>query len=299
MSARATARVGRRVGIVLLMLLILARPGWGHETVRIRSSSLDVVVVVDRTRSMIAQDGPGHRPRLDLVRRDLRSLAGALPGVRFAAVSFGGEVVRTELPFTTDVAAFDAFVDALQVEGQYDGVGSRIDAPLRTVSRLLAEDAGSHPDRRRIVVLVSDGENTAPGDQASFVPWTTHADGGVVLGYGTTPGGPMLQDQDRPSEGYVSDPSDPGQDAISHYDGDNLAEVADQLDVKLVHRTDADQAEIRAIATGFGADERDSRRTTRTRAERTYVFALGLLPLLAAELWSQRRAARRARELLR
>lgn len=297
-TLRQTIAVVRRVAIVVVMVVILVRPSWGETAVKVKEGDLDVLVVIDRTRSMIAEDGPGGAPRLALVKKDLRELAADLPGSRFSAITFGGEVVRDELPFTTDATAFDALVDTLRVEGPFDGVGSMIDAPLPTAEDVLHDDLDEYPDRRRIVVLLSDGENTADGSQDSFSPLRSYFDGGAVLGYGTTQGGKMLVDTADPSQGYMTDPST-SQDAVSHIDVGNLEKVAGQLGVGFVHRTAEDPAEIARIARSFRSAQVDTEHTARAKPEKTWVFGFVLLPLLLWELWPHRRSAREVRGMLR
>lgn len=291
--------VVRRVLIVLFAVLVLVRPTWGSEPTRTRTTDLDVLVVVDRTRSMVAEDGPGNKPRLDQVKRDLRSLAGALPSVRFSAITFGGEVVRTELPFTHDTSAYSAWVDGLYTERTFDGVGSMVDAPLDAMKAALERDRETYPDRRRIVVFASDGENTRKGaTQSSFSAIKPLCAGGLVLGYGSESGGRMRWDDDHPSEGYVKDTN--GDEARSRIDLDNLHKIAGQMGLTMLHRTGTSTAPVTDAAAGW-----DSAKLTESSpdpdhagVEHGWVFAFPLLPLLVWELWGHRRRAREAKEAL-
>lgn len=292
-----TLTLVRRVLIVVLMVVILVRPGWGEARTSVEESDLDVLVVVDHTRSMDALDGPGGESRLSLAVHDLTTLAHDLPGVRFAGITFGGDVVRLELPYTTDTSAFDAFAQTIEPEGPFDGVGSRIDSPIDVMRSTLDDDVEQHPDRRRLVVLVSDGENTASGEQASFAPLADDIDGGVVLGYGTTKGGRMRIDDDRPGEGYMTDQD--GGDAVSHADPDNLRTVASQLGVAFRQRTRVDDGALADLAGSFRSTPATSGGRTHHKREITWVFGIVLLPLLLWELWPHRRTVREVRSLLR
>jgi len=297
-TIRLTLAVVRRVAILAVMIVILVRPSWGEAKVTTKQADLDVLVVVDRTRSMIAQDGPGGTPRLDLVKKDLKTLGNDLPGARFGAITFGGRVVREELPFTTDAAALDSFADSLHVEGPFDGVGSMIDTPLDKTEEVLKEDLQAHPDRKRILVFVSDGENTVQGNQRSFAPLRPYLDSGVVLGYGTSQGGKMLVDEEDPSQGYMTDP-ETYDDAVSRIDTGNLRSAASQLGVEFVHRTAQDPATLAQIADSFQSAQIDSHDTARAKQEKTWIFGFLLLPLLLWELGTHRRVAREVRGMLR
>lgn len=289
--------VVRRVLIVVFTVLVLVKPAWGSAAVRTRTADLDVLVVVDRTRSMDAQDGPGNKPRLDQVKRDLKSLAGALPSVRFSAITFGGQVVRAELPFTHDTTAYDAWVDSLYTERAFDGVGSMVDAPRETMKSTLERDRDAYPDRRRIIVFASDGENTRKdATQTSFAPLRGLASGGLVLGYGTASGGRMLWDDDHPNEGYIKD--DNGDEARSRIDLDNLHKIAGQMGLTVLHRTGTSTRPVTDAAAGWDSAKLTETSSSRAKIEHGWVFAFPLLPLLLWELWGHRRRAREAQEAL-
>lgn len=219
--------------ILAALITVLFQPGYGRARAPTLASDLEVLVVVDKTVSMTALDYDGDRPRLDGVRADLAELSDALPGARFALVSFG-RVVRTELPFTTDPVAFGTAVDTLRPENPFAGSGSRIDAPVTTLSEILTRAVEQHPERRRVLVFISDGENTSGHDQGSFAELATLVDDGLVLGYGTTEGGVMPYDLEDP-DSLIWD-SETGEDARSIIDEDNLRAIAQQTGTQYQHQ---------------------------------------------------------------
>lgn len=295
MTARVALALVRRVLVVVLMVLILVRPTWGETKVKAQQADLDILVAIDRTRSMIAEDGPGGRTRIEAATADLRRLARQAAGARFGVVTFGGDVVRTEMPFTDDTTAFDSLLSTLKVEGPFDGVGSRVDRPIDQLTEVLLTDKDTAPQRRRLVILVTDGENTAGGKQESFDEVGELVSGGAVLGYGTTDGGRMLVDEKKPDEGYMTD--DQGRDALSKIDEANLTKIADELGVPYLHRTTTDPQRIDALADSWDALQVDGDAVTGAERELTWLFGLLLLPLLVWELWPARRRVREVREL--
>lgn len=273
--------VARRVAIVVTLVVILAQPGFGTRAVSTQSADVEILVVVDRTRSMAAldhQDGP----RVYGVQRDLADLADALPGARFALLTFGSEVTL-ELPFTTDTTTFRTGVETLRLEGPFDGSGSLVDRPLESMREILERAEEEHPERRRVVVFVSDGENTTDEDQRSFGELEELVDGGVVLGYGTEDGAKMPEADDLSTDdGYIYD-QDSGEDAVSRIDGDNLEDIADELGIDYRHRTEP--GGMRAIADGFEASYAfDGRDDAPAKHDLTWLFGLILLALVLVEL---------------
>lgn len=288
--ARATALVvARRVAIALTFVLILLRPGFGQADVAAQVADVDVLVVLDRTRSMAALDHAGREPRIRGVQEDLADLAEELPGARFALLTFGAES-RLTLPFTTDVAAFGAAVETLDLERPREGSGSSAARPVPEVVEVLERAAEQQPTRRRVVVFVGDGEDTASdGEGRSYEEIADLVVGGVVLGYGTTDGAVMPASDDLDDgAGYVEDP-ETGNDAISRADPENLDRIADQLDVRFLERTAP--GDIEEVVDSFGASYVDGERGDGRPAAHdvTWLLGLVLLGLVLLELragWS-------------
>jgi Ca-activated chloride channel homolog len=279
--------LARRIGIVVALVLVLLQPGFGTRAAPTQLSDIEVLVVVDRTRSMAAldyQDGP----RVYGAQQDLAELADALPGARFALLTYGSHV-ELELPFTSDSTTFGTAIETLRLEGPFDGSGSLADRPLEAMREILERAEEQHPDRRRMVVYVSDGENTADGEQASFSELEDLVDGGIVLGYGTEEGATMPEADNLSTEdGYIYD-QDKGEDAISRIDEDNLEAIAAELGIDYAHRTEP--GGMRALADDFEASYTlDEGADAPAEHDLTWLFGLILLGLVLLELRSWWRA---------
>lgn len=298
MSRRTTLVVVRRVAIALTFVVILLRPGVGQADVTTQLSDIDVLVVVDRTRSMAALDYAGNKPRIEGVRDDLAALADDLPGARFAMLGFGAQA-RLMLPFSTDATAFRSAVDTLDLELPRQGDGSRADRPVEEVLSVLERAETQHPERRRVVVYVGDGEDTTSGGSDSdFGEVADHVVGGAVLGYGTEDGARMPAANDLSLDaGYVEDP-ETGESAVSRADLDHLREIAGDLDVDFLHRTSSGGME--QVVTSFRSSYVDGERGDGPPAKHdlTWVFGLILLGLLLLELREGWRALWRTPDVL-
>ncbi len=277
----------RRAGIVAALVLVLLQPGFGTRAAPGQLSDIEVLVVVDRTRSMAALDYQ-EGPRIYGAQQDLAELTAALPGARFALLTFGSQV-ELELPFTSDATTFGTAIETLRLEGPFDGSGSLANRPLEAMRDVLGRADEQHPGRRRMVVYVGDGENTADGEQSSFEELEDLVDGGVVLGYGTEDGARMPEADDLSTEdGYIYD-QDRREDAISRIDEDNLRKIAGDLGIDYVHRTQP--GGMRAIADEFEASYAvDEGEGAPAEHDLTWLFGLILLGLLLPELRSWWRA---------
>lgn len=278
----------RRFAIVTVVAIIGVGPSLPRTSMDTSVTAVDMFFVVDRTGSMAAEDYNGTSPRLDGVRADINSLVADVPGARYSIISFDSQASR-QLPLTTDARAVDAWTQTMDREVSARSQGSLVDRPLDELTRALTGSAEQHPANIRLVFFLTDGENTAEGDRRSFADLAPLVDGGAVLGYGTEEGGRMkeysLSPTGKGSEGeYLKDDSLPGgPDALSIYDPVELAALADELGVEMVHRTVAGDT-IEMIA-GLDPEQiaADGRRSLTSYQMLLWPFALLLALLLAAE----------------
>lgn len=287
----------RRVLIAATLVVILLVPlRGGNVPVATQGSDIDVLFVVDTTRSMAALDYGDGEPRWNGVEQDLPALAEELPGARFGLLTYGADA-NLVLPFTTDTAALVSAVETTFVESVFFAAGSRIDRPIYEVTTTLERAEEVDPDRRRFVVFVSDGEDTDDGQPAPYDEVGDLIAGGAVLGYGTEEGARMPEADDMSTdEGYVYDYQEL-KDAISHADPDNLADLADELDVDYVHRTAPGGMD--EIAADFRSTLSDDGTAGSGKRDLVWIAGLVLALLLLWELYVAARAWTVASEALR
>lgn len=156
-SFDATAR--RAVKTVLLLvamaaaLLALARPKFGKGTRLIPATNLDVVVVLDYSKSMYAQDVLPSR--IARAKAEVGRLIRDLSGARFGAVAFAGEPMS--FPLTSDGAAIAQFFRQLEPNDMPIG-GTATARALERAREVFARDPKSK-EHMRVIVLVTDGED--------------------------------------------------------------------------------------------------------------------------------------------
>ena len=156
-SYDATAR--RAVKSVMLLvamalaILALARPKFGKGTRLIPATNLDVVVVLDYSKSMYARDVAPSR--IARAKAEVGRLIRDLPGARFGAVAFAGEPMS--FPLTSDGAAIAQFFRQLEPNDMPIG-GTATARALERAREVLARDPKAK-DHVRVIVLVTDGED--------------------------------------------------------------------------------------------------------------------------------------------
>jgi Ca-activated chloride channel family protein len=140
-------------GLVLVLLVVgLARPQAGERIESVSTFGVDIVVALDVSGSMRAED---FRPknRLEVARRTIADFVRGRPDDRIGLVSFAA-TATTRCPLTQDHEMLETFLDALDFAPP-DLDGTAIGLGLATaVNRLRQSSAKS-----RVVVLATDGVN--------------------------------------------------------------------------------------------------------------------------------------------
>jgi len=233
---------GLRLLMLLACFMMLLRPGIPGGATETLATDTDILIVVDTTASIVAEDWDGDGQRLDGVRADVQAIVDEYPGARFALISFDA-AAELRLPLTTDATALISSLEVLRPEVTAQSRGSSIGIASAMVEETLQAAAESAPDRSRMVFYLGDGEQTVSTEPESFAASAEYTDGGAVLGYGTSEGGPMKVT----SGSFASSGGDgeyieyQGEQAMSVIDEVNLQTIADDLGVEYRLRSaDAD-----------------------------------------------------------
>lgn len=201
---------------LLLMGIALARPQWGEVEEHVDRRGDDVVFLMDTSKSMLATDvTPSRIERaklavLDFVRRQA--------GGRVGLVAFAGDAFLL-CPLTLDYDAFEESIRDLDTDSVLVQ-GTDIASALFVASRAFEKN-----ERRRILVLVTDGEDL---ERAGIEAAKKLAKDGVVvfaIGVGTA-NGTVIQVQSRDG---VMEPlrDEKGQPVTSRLDETTLRSIAE------------------------------------------------------------------------
>lgn len=195
------AQLGRDAALIaslLLILLGLLGPRLGRENIQISTSGVDLVLLLDTSRSMDAPDIPPSR--LAAARRvTLELLAGLNAGDRAALAIFAGRGVLLT-PLTSDHAALAEMVGAVETTLVKPG-GSNL--PAGILSSLSAFEPSA--ERPRAIFLLTDGESPGHPIDEGLVAAIRSNVRAFPVAFGT-PAGTTIPDHGAPlrdSEGEV------------------------------------------------------------------------------------------------
>jgi Ca-activated chloride channel family protein len=152
--------------VLVLMSVALAGPKMQYTRTVFNRSGIDVVVGIDVSKSMLAEDAalPAGAEqifhvanRLNRARQFALDLLGRLRGERVGVFLFARKGVEV-VPFTRDYG-FCRYVLTYIRDGEITVPGSDLGEAIRTGISMFEEDGAR---AARILVLLSDGEDTRP-----------------------------------------------------------------------------------------------------------------------------------------
>lgn len=136
---------------VALLAVALARPQTGAHPVEVKRVGVDVMVALDTSYSMAAEDVAPNR--LTMAKKEIERLSRALEGNRLGLVAFAGDST-VECPLTMDAETFRMFLGSVTYNAAAAG-GTDIAGALRTASAAMQNSQA----KSRIIVLITDGED--------------------------------------------------------------------------------------------------------------------------------------------
>ncbi len=131
--------------------LAAAGPRIGGDTVEIKKEGIAIVIAIDISSSMLAEDfAPSNR--LEVAKRQAVGFIRGRAADRIGLVAFAGEAL-TQVPVTLDYPVVEQAVMDLKIGSLEDGtaIGSGLATAVNRLRRA--------PDKSKVVLLLTDGEN--------------------------------------------------------------------------------------------------------------------------------------------
>lgn len=152
---RRWTRAALLVASLVLLTAALLDVRWGRRIVQLPQRGIDVMVVLDVSRSMLAED---VRPnRLVRAKQMVSDMMDRMAGDRVGVITFAGSAVLS-CPLTGDFGAVRLILDEIDTLSSERG-GSLIGDAVRLASESFTDEIKDH----KAIVVISDGE-----DQDSF-----------------------------------------------------------------------------------------------------------------------------------
>ncbi len=139
-------------GVLMAIFLAFLQPQWGKRDEQVIQEGRDLLILLDVSRSMLAQDFKPNR--LDFAKLKVRTLLSKLTFERVGLIAFSGSAF-VQCPLTVDHPTFLMFLDHLDAETISSGT-TAIDNALTKAMQVFANAQGR---KNKNIILLTDGED--------------------------------------------------------------------------------------------------------------------------------------------
>ena len=207
---------------VVFLVLAAARPQIGSKLREEHQKGIEMMLVVDVSNSMLAEDFEPNR--LDRTKYAIDRVVESMKQDRIGVVAFAGEA-QVQLPITSDYRMARAFTRKLSptlVRTQGTDLGAAI--------KLASMSFSSQSEGSRVMILITDGENH---ESDALAAAEVAAEKGIAIytiGIGTPEGAPIMVGGE-----YLTDEN--GDMVVSKLDEKILQEIAQKTGGAYVRAT--------------------------------------------------------------
>ncbi len=175
-----------KIGLItcgtIFLIVALARPQWGYDWEEARGRGIDILIALDTSRSMLAEDIKPNR--LERAKFAILDLLERIEGDRVGLIAFAGSAFL-QCPLTLDTDAFRQTLETIDTDIIKRG-GSDLAAAIAEAEASFAKD-----DNYRFLVLITDGEDleasgitrareAAQNDVTIFTVGVGHSEGELI-----------------------------------------------------------------------------------------------------------------------
>ncbi len=166
-----------------LIILALARPRWGAQVDYIERQGVEIMVALDVSESMLAEDFKPNR--LARAKLEITELMDRLEGNEIGLVLFSGAAF-VQFPLTSDFATARMFL-----ESAYPGIISRPGTAVTEAIDIAITGFNEERSSQKVIVVLTDGENHE-GDVLEAARQAA-AEGVIIytIGFGSPNGEPI------------------------------------------------------------------------------------------------------------
>ncbi len=279
---KALLRMLLLMGFFTFGLLAAARPQWGTRLETVHRRGVDIMVALDTSYSMNAEDVAPNR--LMKARGQIRKLIQKSEGDRIGLVAFSGNAIL-QCPLTLDHGAVDLFLDASE-PGMLPEPGTSLASAIEIAAAAFSE----REKKYKVLVLFTDGEDLE-GQVDDAVRKAKEA--AVIIyaiGIGTPQGMPIpIKDPKGEVLEYRKDPK--GNVVVSSLDEKALAGIVSETGGRYFRATTS-ESEIEALyndISGLEKKELESRLYQNYEDQFQYPLGVAVCFLIASSWIGERR----------
>lgn len=266
----------------IFLVIALADPQIGTRLEEVKREGVDIMVAIDVSRSMLAEDVQPNR--LEKAKHQVGKLIDLLQGDRIGVIAFAG-IAHVQCPLTLDYSAAKLFLSILDTDlipQPGTAVGDAISTAMKSFN--------SKDRKHKVLILITDGESHE-GDPLEAAKQAGQE--GVIIytvGIGSPAGVPIpVYDKYGKQNGFKKDRS--GNVVTTKLDVITLQKIAYETGGKyfLASNTESELKDIYSEISSLEKKELVSRQFAQYEDRFQIFLALGLLCLLLEIVIPERR----------
>lgn len=270
------------IGGFFFIIIGLANPQIGTKLEEIKRKGVDIIIALDVSNSMLAEDIKPHR--LESAKLSIAHLIDELHEDRIGIIVFAGDAY-TQLPLTADYAASRLFLNTINTD-VVPVQGTAIGAAVKLAIKSFAKGE----DKHKALIIITDGENHE--DDAISETKNAVAEGIIVhtIGMGLPEGAPIPVYNNNLHTGFRKDKEN--KVVISQLNESMLQEIADLGKGKYIRATNR-QDELSIILDEISMMEKkqfEAKIFTDYQDRFQYFIAIALLLLIIETIISERKS---------
>ena len=287
-TTRRAVKTSLVVAGIALALVALVRPQWGFEWQEVKRAGLDIMIAMDVSKSMLANDVKPNR--LERSKFAVKDLIKKLDGDKIGLIAFAGTAFL-QCPLTIDYNGFLLSLDDLNTLTIPRG-GTSISNAIREAMQAFSKGPADAVNEKkyRVLVIITDGEDLE-GDAIAAAKEAAEA--GIKIfcvGVGTSEGELIPVSEGYASREYLLDSS--GQAVKTSLNENILKEVAISTGGSYVRATQSDFGLVLLYEKSISRlEKRDIEAKMKKSYQERFQYFLGAaaLLLLAEMLLSERK----------
>jgi Ca-activated chloride channel family protein len=204
---------------LFFIIIALARPQFGYKKKTVIKESSEIVISLDVSRSMLAQDLKPNR--LEKAKDMVLKIVEENPGEKIGIIVFSGSAMW-QCPMTYDSQALKMFLQSVEV-GSLPIGGTQISDAIVLASKAVEKELSNG----KVMILISDGEDHDSKIKEAINKAKKAGLKIITVGIGTPIGSPVpVKDESGIIKDYIKDRT--GQVVVSKINANLLKSVASE-----------------------------------------------------------------------
>jgi Ca-activated chloride channel family protein len=256
----------------VLLLIALLGPSFGDTSREVKAIGKDIMVCVDLSESMNANDI--QPTRLEKVKFELKNLVDAFNSDRIGLIIFSSESFM-QCPLTYDQGALNLFIETLGTN-LVPNAGTDFGPPVEmALEKLSGEESTSIQQKSKIIILISDGEDFGENTLSKISKLEENGIKLFTLGVGTEAGSKI-----NTNYGFKTDKS--GREVFTKLNAKDLKTLAIKTGGKYfeINNESNDIERLINAINGIEGELKDARTIDISANKYYYFVALALILIL-------------------